>query len=124
MTLHINYDHQCAACDADYIPYDVGIACPKCGLVESECFDFVPEAVESLRFNKADGSYLPAAWYIGNISDHILQLLFHLFSAYEESGGEEFQQFATVWLAQLDWGDQEYMREYLQFLSIRVYVEL
>ena len=102
MSLHVGYDYQCPDCGADYIPYDADVICPRCGVLEPECFDFIPKAVESLKFNKADGSYLPAAWYVGNISDHILQLLFYLFDAYEESGRGEFQQFAASWFAQLD----------------------
>ena len=124
MSLHVGYDHQCASCGADYIPYDAEVACPICGKIESERFDFVPEVVESLMFNKAGGSYLPAAWYIGDISDHILHLLFHLFDAYEKSGIDNFRQFAMSWLPKLDWEDQEYICQYVLELAVRVHEEL
>ena len=32
MSLHIMYDHQCAKCEAFYIPYEEGVTCPNCGL--------------------------------------------------------------------------------------------
>ena len=67
MTVHVRYEHKCAACQAFYIPYAPGVACPQCGRQESEVFDFVPQAVESLRFNlRSYGSYLPPAWYVGS----------------------------------------------------------
>jgi len=61
MTLHISYEHKCNQCGTDYIPFDADVPCPKCGLVESERYDFIGAAVRSTLYNlERYGSYQPA----------------------------------------------------------------
>jgi len=124
MSLHIGYDHQCPDCSASYIPYDSDVSCPKCGHMESERFDFVPEAIESMKYNKLDGKYTPPAWLDGDISDHILLLLFWLFDAYEASDNINFELFASEWFPELDWQDQQYMCQYMVRLGCRIFEAL
>jgi len=124
MTLHINYDHQCASCSAEYVPYDEKILCPNCGNFEPDRYDFIPEAIESLKFNRSAGSYIPGAWLVESISDHILNLLFYLFAAHEKSESEDFRHFSVDWLSSLDWEDQDYLCGYMIQLAARVYTAL
>lgn len=125
MTLHVDYDHQCARCNALYIPYDTTITCPKCNLLEQERFDFIPEALGSLRFNKATtGSYLPQAWYVGSLGDHILLVLFGLFDEFEDSSAEDVNVFAREYLEVKTWGDQAYLKGHVYGIVLRLYEEI
>jgi uncharacterized C2H2 Zn-finger protein len=125
MTLHISYDHQCSGCGAHYIPYD-NVPCPRCGLVEAERFDYIPQAVASMQANKRQwGTYMPGAWWAGSLGDHILHLLFHLFDLFElEQAGTSFDQYITGSLANMQWGEQEYLRDHLRGIALRVREEL
>jgi hypothetical protein len=79
MTVHDNYTHQCPKCEAYYIPYD-DVPCPRCGLVETERYDFIPIALASVRWNiEMYGFYVPGAWFVGGLGDHLLLILFHIF---------------------------------------------
>ena len=125
MTIHIDYTHTCSGCGALYIPFDADIVCPKCGLDESEVFDYIPQAVESMKFNKLDGKYRPGVWMVESLGDHILMILFDLFDEFEsEQKNEEFSLFARNNLSQMDWGDQEYLEKHVLEIAIRIYPEL
>lgn len=79
MTIHISYQHKCAQCETEYIPYDEAIPCPKCCLVEEERFDLIAKAVISARYNLENyGSYIPLAWAVFTYGDQVLSLLFRL----------------------------------------------
>jgi hypothetical protein len=121
MTFHVVYSHQCGGCSAFYIPYDA-VPCPRCGLVEAERFDYIPQATASLRINKEScGSYTPPAWWVGSLGDHILSLLFGLFDGYEAQGqGQSFEGYVTERLAAMRWGDQEYLRDHVRDISLRI----
>ena len=124
MTLHVQYDHQCPTCEAFYIPYDDQIPCPKCGLIESERFDYIEQAADSMRFNKADGTYTPGGWYVGSLGDHILKILFPLFDAYEDNDSGDFQMFAANWLGEMKWGDQHYLEKHILGIAVRLHETL
>ena len=126
MTLHVSYDHECPKCNAYYIPYDVDVPCPSCGLVEQERFDFIPEAAASARFNLiTHGSYVPGAWYAGSLADHILSLLFDLLEEHrEEPDGQSFKPMAHNALKHMDWGDQKYLCDHIYSIAVRVFEEL
>ena len=80
MTIHINNSHKCPSCDAFYVPYEENLPCPKCGKIEKQDFDiFMPLAVESLMFNKKQGSFIPPMWIVESFGDHVLHLLFPVF---------------------------------------------
>ena len=117
MTLHVNYDHKCSECGALYIPYHAEIHCPKCGVIEEEYFDYIAKAAASLCFNRREGSYTPAAWYVGSLGDHILGILFRLFDAFEEASSADFGSFAVEYLARMDWGDQTYLQMHVYEIS-------
>jgi hypothetical protein len=125
MTLHVVYTHQCASCEAYYIPYD-RVGCPRCGTVEEERFDYIPQAAESLRYNKeGGGSYTPGAWWVGSLGDHILHLLFGLFDGYDASGGKEpFADYLTEHLGRMSWGEQEYLCDHVRDIALRVRAHL
>ena len=121
MSMHVTYNHQCPSCQAYYIPYDDRVACPKCGLVKSEQTDFIKEAAASMLYNKAGGSYIPAAWGIGSLGDYILDILFPLFEAHAEESPEDFKVSASGWLGQMNWGDQPYMKDHILGIAIRLH---
>lgn len=122
MTLHVVYSHECGGCGAFYIPFDKDVPCPRCGLVEAERFDYIPQAAASMRYNlESGGRYTPGAWWVGSLGDHILHLLFGLFDAYEAQRGQaEFEPFVTDRLARMDWGDQEYLRDHVRDIALCV----
>lgn len=126
MTMHVVYSHECPNCKAYYIPYDADVPCPRCGEVEEERFDYIPQAAMSMQYNKrGGGTYTPGAWWVGSLGDHILHLLFGIFDAYEANKGEAgFEQFLDQRLAQMQWGDQEYLGKHLRGIALRVRQEL
>lgn len=126
MTLHIHYDHQCPLCEAFYIPYDEDVPCPQCGMLEKERFDYISQATQSILFNKQRyGSYIPPAWYKGSLGDHILYLLFRLFTGYEEQPpSADFNEFASEVLSNMQWGDQQYLCSHVQGIALRVYQDM
>jgi hypothetical protein len=121
MTLHVVYTHQCASCEAYYIPYDQ-VPCPRCGTVEEERFDYIPQAVDSMQYNKEGGGhYTPGAWWVGSLGDHILSVLFGLFDGYDSSGTtQSFHDYLVEQLGALQWGDQEYLRDHIRDIALRV----
>jgi hypothetical protein len=126
MTPHVHYDHQCPFCKAYYIPYDVDVPCPDCGLVEQERFDFIPQAVASARFNlETHGSYVPTAWFACSLADHILWLLFGLLeNQRKEPDGQPFEGLAHKTLEYMNWGTQAYLRDHVYAIAVRVYEKL
>ena len=122
MTLHVVYSHECGACKAYYIPYDSAVPCPRCGIVEPERFDYIPQAVASMQVNKeSGGTYTPGAWWVGSLGDHILSTLFGLFDAYEAQQGQvAFEPFVDAALGGMQWGDQDYLRAHIRGIALRV----
>ena len=124
MTLHIVYDHQCSGCGADCIPYDDEVPCPKCGVVEAERFDYIQQAVDSLRFNKSGGSYTPPVWWVGSLGDHIPSLLFAVFDAGEDEHPASFPELAEQHLSRMDWGEDQYLRQHVLEIAVRIHRSL
>lgn len=126
MTLHAVYDHQCPQCEAFYIPYDDDVPCPNCGEIEEERFDYVSKATASLRYNlKMTESYMPAAWWVGSLGDHILYVLFQLFERYRnEEPNMDFEAFADDVLSTYQWGEQKYLMRHIYTIALRVREEL
>ena len=121
MTLHVFYDHQCPECGFWYIPYDDSVACPKCGLVEEERFDFIPRAAESLQFNlESTGSYVPCAWYTGSLGDHSLSVLFGLFDEFVEEEETDFRAFIENILSEPIEGDEKHFRDHICSIALRI----
>lgn len=93
--------------------------------MEEERFDYIPKAVASLRYNlRAGGSYIPPAWWVGSLGDHILYILFHLFERFRRERDIEFEAFADDWLAASEWGDQKYLMRHVYTIALRVHEEL
>ena len=125
MTNHISYSHRCPRCEAHYIPYDQDVACPRCGLLESGRYDFIPQALSSMVYNKqTGGQYTPEVWWVGSLGDHILNVLFGLFDAFEQSLSGSFEQFARRYLASMHWGEQGYLRGHIEGIALRIQAEL
>lgn len=126
MSCHIQYNHECPKCGAFYIPFDQTIPCPKCGAMESERFDFIPKAVESAKFNfMQGGSYVPAAWWVGSLGDHILSMVFRVLDEHRaDTTGRSFPIVAAEALARMDWGDQAYLRDHVCDIACRIREQL
>jgi hypothetical protein len=120
------YTHQCPQCAAFYIPYDQDVPCPKCGQVEEERFDYIPQAVASMQFNKKSGrSYTPGAWWVGSLGDHILSILFGLFDGLPAgTDTAELDSYLAERLGRVQWGDQEYLRDHVHAIALRIGEEL
>jgi len=124
MTLHVVYDHQCGKCGAAYIPTMLTYPVLGAVLVEADRFCFIDEAVESMRYNKVDGRYRPAAWLVDSHGDQVLNVMFDLFDAHEEIHPENFANFAATWLTRYDWGDEQYFHGHLLAIAIRLHEAL
>ena len=122
MSHHIHYNHECPKCGAFYIPFDQMVPCPKCGEVESERFDFIPQAAESAQFNFLDlGRYMPDAWAISCFGDHILFIIFRVLEQHRlDTAGRTYSDITTDVLASLEWGDQLYLRDHVFAIACRV----
>jgi len=124
MTLHINYDHECQHCSAHYIPYDQ-VPCPRCGQMEQKRFDFVPQAAQSALFNlRSQGCYVPAAWWVSSFADHLLMLLFGMLERHREEPSRPFEVVAREAVERMEWGEQEYGKDHLYAMALRVYEEI
>ena len=127
MTLHISYEHKCNQCGTDYIPFDADVPCPKCGLVESERYDFIGAAVRSTLYNlERYGSYQPWAWRESTFGDRILTRVFHLLQADHDAGGSPpIEARVDTWVnSEMDWGDEAYLAPYFSRICLRVFSEL
>ena len=124
MTLHIQYDHECRHCGAYCIPYDK-VPCPRCGRMERKRFDFIPQAAQSALFNlRSQGCYVPAAWWVGSFADHLLLLLFRMLERHREDASRPFEVVAREEVERMEWGEQEYGKEHLYAMALRVYEEI
>jgi len=124
LTLHINYDHQCPKCEAYYVPYD-DVPCPRCGLVEKERFDCITRAARSLLFNLDNyGSYVPPAWWVSSLGDHILQILFGIFEKFKKSEEKDIIKFSEDCLPEADWTGQKYLESHISRIASRVNQEI
>jgi hypothetical protein len=125
MTMHVVYDNQCKDCGGHYIPFDVNTSCPNCGMVGVEQFDYISQAVASMRVNKLEGSYMPGAWWVGSLGDHILHIMFNLFDEYENNGQDkDFATFAGAFLPEMGWGEQKYLQKHVMEIAVRISQEL
>jgi hypothetical protein len=125
MTVHDHYTHECPQCAAYYIPYDSDVPCPRCGLVEKERYDFIPIAVASVRWNiEMYGSYVPGAWFVGGLGDHLLLILFHVFERWRNNSQAGFENAIKEELTPREWGEQEYLEKHLAAMARRIYREM
>ncbi len=122
MTTHVIYNHQCSNCQAFYIPYDLYVVCPNCGVLEGERFDFIPQAIASLKINKEyEGSFTPGAWLIQSLGDHILHILFNILGGFEARVvDEDFGVFLERALSAMNWDGQIYLREHIRGIALKV----
>jgi predicted nucleic acid-binding Zn-ribbon protein len=122
MSYHVTYNHKCPKCGAYYIPFDQAVPCPKCGEVESERFDFIPEAATSANINLIRGRrYVPVAWWVGSLGDHILRIIFGLLDEHRaHTARRAFPVIAAEALARMEWGNQLYFRDHIHAIACRV----
>ncbi len=127
MTLHIHYNHACANCGAEYIPYNEEVACPRCGQVEEERFrDFAAQAAGSAVRNLRRGrKYVPPVWSTFSLADSLLYFLFELFEAHRTCKEDtSFEAFTADFVDRADFSQAEYLRAYMAPLACRVHEEV
>jgi len=103
------------------------VPCPKCGLVESERYDFISAAVESTLYNlERYGSYRPWAWRETTFGDRVLVRVFYLLQVDHDAGGSPpFEERVDTWAnTKMDWGDEGYLAPYFSRVVLRVFEEL
>jgi len=131
MTLHINKpDFKCSKCKTVFIPYKIGIKCPKCNneVKEdiSEYLNFIKNLVGSMRVHKMQyGRYHPGAWYVGSMSDHIQSLIFQIFDSMEyDSEKNKEKEYLSKSIDEIKWkdekGNQEYLKGYVKEIAFEV----
>lgn len=124
MSLHIDYDHKCPECGAEYVPYDLDIPCPNCGLLEKKRYEsFVEETIESMCYNTLTGfGFYPSAWYCTCLADDILLFIFRVFAVYENYREEEsWEHFLHEYIRDSTFDDYEYLRDYMRVLAQRIH---
>lgn len=126
MTLHVVYSYTCPQCEAHYIPYDAEVVCPRCGAPSTETFGYISQAAVSIAYNlDRYGTYIPPAWWVGSLGDHILHVLFPVFEKFRlQNTSTDFSEFALMHLSALNWGDQTYLRDHVIRIAGLVYDEI
>ncbi len=126
MTLHVVYSYDCPQCQAHYIPYAAGVVCPRCGAASTETFNYIPQAAQSISYNlERYGTYIPPAWWVGSLGDHILSVMFPVFEQFRvQSATSDFSEFALMRFSAMNWGDQLYLRGHVITIATLVYDEM
>jgi len=124
MTLHIHYDHKCPKCETPYVPYDAEVACPKCGLLEADRYDFVSEAANSALFNLNEfGQYTPMMWMVLSFGDELLSQAFYMLELHRIASELPFNDLGQIYydkFAPPDFPGSDYMRQYFARLCERI----
>jgi hypothetical protein len=116
----------CPKCKAYYIPYEKNIPCPRCGHLERKHVNFINKAVDSAIFNlELYGSYFPPFWYEGSLGDHVLRIIFILLERHKmDPNGKSFNDVARETLEQMEWKDQQYLKNHIYSIAKKVYKKL
>lgn len=119
------YAHSCPVCEAPYVPFDE-VPCPRCGRREADRFDLVGHVVQAAEANLADhGAYRPTSFLVASLGDHLLLVTLRVLDRHRRQGGmDSFRPFAEEMLDEMDWGDQEYLRDHALELCLRVRARL
>ncbi|HCE46487.1 MAG TPA: hypothetical protein DET40_23325 [Lentisphaeria bacterium] len=80
--------------------------------------------MESLVFNKKQGSFVPPAWLVESFGDHALFLLFPIFESYSVKETRNFKKFAAKRLSELDWGKQKYLEKHVCEIAVKLEKEI
>ena len=118
MTIHAHYDNECPACGKPYIKYNSDVVCPNCGEAsEAEAFDFIQLARESILYN---GNQMPMAFGVFSFGDHVLYTIFRLFSTFDPSEMDDFDEFLEDILEE----QEEWWRCHLIDIATALYPEV
>lgn len=134
MTLHLSMEYTCSECESKYIPYNETIVCPKCGHKEKmeKYPDLVNGICDSFVFNIQNTESFNNCWITMDISDSIQSLFFPIFDVWAinkmgkyvpENRTKEFKKYLKEKLDKVDFGDNDYIKDYLEKLAIKVYEE-
>jgi hypothetical protein len=70
------------------------------------------------------GSYVPGAWFIGGLGDHLLWIVFHIFERWREHPESGFEDAVERELSPRDWGDQVYLKNHVALMAQRIDEEM
>lgn len=89
MTAHIKLpNYKCSKCKFAFIPFHIGIRCPKCSFVDKDLpqyHGYVNQVLNSMHIHKLQyGNYHPGAWLSGSATEYIQKLCFQIFDALEK----------------------------------------
>jgi hypothetical protein len=123
MTIHIHYkDNKCPKCSVLFIPFKKDFKCPNCNEPINEFFDFIPELIDSMKIHKEKyGDYMPPAWYVGSLTEHVQSIIFKLFDALERQISPNPSEFIADWLNKVKWGNQQYLQKHIEDIASAVY---
>jgi hypothetical protein len=126
-SIQVNITHKCAGCGALYVPYDLHVPCPRCGVVERQRCDFVSNAVRILLHNlEHHKTFLPDGWIAESFADYVLAVLLEIFHAYTASKTDKtFYEFSHEMLEdKVDLPRNTYLAGHMHTLAMRMYEEL
>lgn len=111
--------HQCAQCEAFFLPFEQGLPCPRCGSPATEFYDFLTDAIAGLTIHKRQyGRFSPGAFFVGGLAEHVFLLLCNALDAID--GAVDFQDAMRRHLDSCDWGDQAYLRSHVYDIALRI----
>ena len=131
MTYHIRLkDYTCPKCEALYVPYEEGVACPCCSTkteigVSKEYSDFIDSIIISLRVNKMrEGRFRPSAWYMGTFVGYVQSIIFRVFDAWDKNWFDKGEIFINKQIDAINFGkDYPYIKDYIKSIASKVYKE-
>ena len=134
MTLHLSMEYICSKCEAKYIPYNETIVCPKCG--NKEELEEYPELIRgicnSFEYNINSTGRFDNCWAVMDISDTIQSLFFDIFQFWvihkmkeysPENRTKEFKKYLKETINNVDFGEEDYMKKYLEKIGAKIYEE-
>lgn len=76
-----------------------------------------------MRYNlEKYGTFVPPIWRTDNYGDHVLKMMFGFFEMYRHlSPKPDFSEFIHLALSQVNWGNQQYQREHVYQICLRVH---
>jgi len=124
MPIHLNYQGTtCRECGAEFIAYNDGCACPKCGAQSSESFGFIEATIATMKDHKQMyGNYFPDAWFSGSAADLVQGMVFEIFDNLEAEKPKDAPDFISKQLAGIEFEEgMEHLAAQVKEIALAVY---
>jgi len=123
MSFHINYQGViCKKCSASFIPFRENLVCPSCKAPADDYYDFIRATIDAMKMHKQKyGSFMPSAWYVGCLSDHIQSLIFRTFDTLEDQKPQEPKKFLADLVNNIKFEDQAYLKGHIRDMVLAIY---